>query len=183
MKTSLCVVVIWFVFFIVGLSSVQCQTQEFEGYTIVRTVTGPQVCLGRWVPPRDVSMSGVCEGQMVAVGQLSAISARQSVDRLDQLLLALSSIDQKLAVNNDQINRLIEATVNTQASIDQQVRQVSEFLRETITERFDGLPKEILANDVFRKELNKLKEDILKEVEKHYPTKPAPSPRPTPSPR
>ncbi len=183
MKILIGVTTIWFVFFVVGLSSVRCQTQEFEGYTIVRTVTGPQVCLGRWVPPRDVSMSGVCEGQMVPVAQLSAISARQGVDRLDQLLVALTSIDQKLAVNNDQINRLIEATVNTQASIDQQVRQVSEFLRDTITKRFDALPGEILANDVFREELNRLKEDILKEVEKRYPPKSTPSPKPTPSPR
>ncbi len=177
MKILIGVTTIWFVFFIVGLSSVQCQTQEIEGYTIVRTVTGPQVCLGRWVPPRDVGLSGVCEGQLVAVAQLSAISARQSTEKLDQLLLSLASIDQKLAVNNDQMNRLIEATVGTQTSIDQQVRQVSELLRETITKRFDALPKEILANDVFREELNKLKEDILKEVEKRYPIKPKPSPR------
>jgi hypothetical protein len=37
--------------------------------------------------------------------------------------------------------------VNTQTSIDRQVGQVSELLRETITKRFDALPKEILAKD------------------------------------
>jgi len=177
MKTLICITTIWLVFFIVGASSVQSQTQVVEGYTFIRGGTGPQVCLGRWVPPKDVALPGVCEGQVVGVDQLTAISTRLSADRLDQLLLALTSIDQKLAVNNDQIKRLIEATVNTQTSIDQQVRQVSEFLRETITKRFDALPEEILANDLFKEELTKLKEDILKEVEKHYSTRSTPSTR------
>jgi hypothetical protein len=177
MKTLICITTIWLVFFIVGASSVQSQTQVVEGYTFIRGGTGPQVCLGRWVPPKDVALPGVCEGQVVGVDQLTAISTRLSADRLDQLLLALTSIDQKLAVNNDQLKRLIEATVNTQTSIDQQVRQVSEFLRETITKRFDALPEEILANDLFKEELTKLKEDILKEVEKHYSTRSTPSTR------
>lgn len=177
MKTLICITTIWLVFFIVGASSVQSQTQVVEGYTFIRGGTGPQVCLGRWIPPKDVALPGVCEGQVVGVDQLTAISTRLSADRLDQLLLALTSIDQKLAVNNDQIKRLIEATVNTQTSIDQQVRQVSEFLRETITKRFDALPEEILSNDLFKEEITKLKEDILKEVEKHYSTRPTTSTR------
>jgi hypothetical protein len=82
-----------------------------------------------------------------------------------------------LAVNNYQIKRLIEATVNTQTSIDQQVGQVSELLHDAITKRFDALPEEILANDLFKEELTKLKEDILKEVEKHYSKQPKPSTR------
>ncbi|HET6516510.1 MAG TPA: histidine kinase, partial [Thermodesulfovibrionales bacterium] len=49
-----------------GLSAaVESQTQEFEGYTIIRTVAGPQVCLGNWVQPQDVALSGHCDGQMV----------------------------------------------------------------------------------------------------------------------
>jgi hypothetical protein len=108
----------------------------------------------------------------VDVAQFTAISARQSADRLDQLLSTLTSVDQKLAVNNDQINRLIDATVNTQISIDQQARQVGELLKETIAKRFDALPEQILANDAFREELAKLKEDILREVEKQYLKRP-----------
>ena len=177
MKTLICITTIWLVFFIVGAPSVQSQTQVVEGYTFIRGGTGPQVCLGRWIPPKDVALPGVCEGQVVGVDQLTAISTRLSADRLDQLLLTLTSIDQKLSVNNDQLKRLIEATVNTQTSIDQQVRQVSEFLRETITKRFDALPEEILSNDLFKEEITKLKEDILKEVEKHYSTRPPPSTR------
>ncbi len=172
MKTLICVTTIWLVFFIVGASSVQSQTQVFGGYTFIRGGTGTSVCLGRWVPSRDVALPGVCEGQMVDVDQLAAVSAKLSVDRLDQLLIALTSIDQKLDVNNYQIQRLIEVTVETKTSIDQQVRQVSELLRDAIIERFDvlfdALPGEILSNDLFKEELIKLKEDILKEVEKHY---------------
>lgn len=175
MKTLICVATIWLVFFIVGASAVQSQTQMVEGYTFIRGERGLQVCLGRWVPPRDVAFPGVCDGQVVDVSQLTAISARLSADRLDQMLLALAAIDQKLAANNDQVKQLIEATVNTQTSIDQQVRQFSDLLRETITKRFDALPEEILANDLFKEELTKLKEDILKEVEKQYSRRPAPS--------
>lgn len=175
MKTLICVTTMWLVFFIAGASSVQSQTQVVEGYTFMMGQSGLQVCLGRWVPPRDVALPGVCEGQVVGVDQLSAISSRLSADRLDQVKRALDSIDQKLAVNNDQLKQLIEATVDTQTSIDQQVRQVSELLRETIIERFDALPEELLANDLFKEELIKLKEDILKEVEKHYSKWPTPS--------
>lgn len=175
MKKLICVTAIWLVFFIAGTSPVQSQTQVVEGYTFMSGDRGPQVCLGRWVPPRDVALPGVCDGQVVDVAQLTAISARLSADRLDQLLLALAAIDQKLAVNNDQVKQLIEATVNTQTSIDQQVKQVSELLSETITKRFDALPEEILANNLFREEITKLKEDILREVEKHYSKQPTPS--------
>jgi hypothetical protein len=97
-----------------------------------------------------------------------------SADRLDQVILLLGSIDQKLAVTTDQVSRLLESTARTQASLDQQVSQTGELLRETITRRFDTLPEEILASDQFREELTRLKEDILKEVEKRYPAKPAP---------
>jgi hypothetical protein len=45
------------------------------------------------------------------------------------------------------------------------------MLREMITRRFDALPGEILANDQFKEEITKLKEDILKEVEKRYPAR------------
>ncbi|HET6516045.1 MAG TPA: hypothetical protein VFG09_12855, partial [Thermodesulfovibrionales bacterium] len=65
MKTLVFVMMTSLVLFTVGLSSVESQTQEFEGYTIIRTVAGPQVCLGNWVQPQDVALSGHCDGQMV----------------------------------------------------------------------------------------------------------------------
>ncbi|OGW38752.1 MAG: hypothetical protein A2Y97_05880 [Nitrospirae bacterium RBG_13_39_12] len=180
MKTLICVITICLVFFVVGASSVQSQTQVFQGYTFVRGGTGTNICLGTWVPSRDISLPGVCEGQMVDVDQLAAISTKQSADRLEQMLFALSSIDQKLSFNNDQIQKLIEVTVDTKTSIDQQVSQVSELLSEAIIERFDVLPEEILSNDKFKKEIVKLKEDILKEVEKHYLKRPSPQRETTP---
>ena len=174
MKTFICVTTILLGVFVVGASSVRSQTQVVEGYTFVRGATGPLVCLGRWVPSRDVALPGVCEGQEVDVAQLTAISARLSADRLDQVLIALASIDQRLALSNDQFRLLIEATVNTQTSIDRQVGQVNELVREAIARRFDALPEELLANELFKEELSKLKEDILREVEKLYSTRPAP---------
>ena len=175
MKTLTYITTICLVFFILGASSVQSQTQELEGYTFMRGGMGPQVCLGRWVPSQDIALPGVCEGQVVGLDQLTAISTRLSADTLDQLLLVLTSVDQKLSVNNNQVKRLIEATVNTQALINQQARQISDFLHETITKRFDELPEEILSNDLFKEEITKLREDILKEVEKYYSKKSTPS--------
>jgi len=172
MKTLICVAATWLVFSSVGASPAMSQSQVIEGYTFLRGALGPQVCLGRWIPPRDVASPGYCDGQLVDVSQLTAVSARVSADRLDQILLALTSIDQKLALNNDQIKQLIETTTDTQASIDQQVIQVSEILSDTITKRFEALPEDILSNDLFRNELTKLKEDILREVEKHYSKRP-----------
>jgi hypothetical protein len=168
-KKVICVIAMWFAFIILGVSSARSQTQEVEGYTIIRGGTGSIVCLGRWVPPAEVGKPGVCEGQLADVSQLTAISTKRSADRLDQLLQVLDSIDQKLTENNVQIERLIEATVRTQAAIDQQVGQVGELMHNTISSRVDALSRRVLANDTFKKELEKLKEDILSDVRRHYP--------------
>jgi hypothetical protein len=176
MKTLICVLTIGIVFFIMGASSVQSQTQVVEGYTLLRGSSGTVVCLGRWIPSRDLALPGTCEGQVVDLSQLAAVSSRLTADRLEQILFALATLDQKLAINNDQLKQLIETNVKTQNSINEQVRQVNDLLREAITTRFDILPEEMLDNKFFRKELEKLKEDILKEVEKHYTKKTAPAP-------
>jgi len=165
---------VWIVLCIVGTLPVRSLAQSSEGYTFLSGTSGAQVCMGTWVPSRDVALPGVCQGFLVDVAQFTAISARQSADKLDQMLSALTAIDQKLAVNNEEINRLIDATVNTQVTVDQQARQIGEFLKETITTKFDALPEALLSNDAFREELAKLKEEILKEVEKHYLKQPEP---------
>ena len=170
MKTSVCLAAVCLVL-LSGLST--ARAQEGEGYTFLSGNFGPQICLGKWVPSKDVALPGTCEGQLMGLPQLTAISTRQAVDRLDQLLTALGSIDQKLAVSNDQMDQLIEATVNTQSLMDEQIRQVNDFLSEAISRRFDELPAEILKNDKFREELSKLKQDILKEVDKYYSKRPA----------
>jgi hypothetical protein len=175
MKTSVCVLIMVLVFFTTGVTSVQSQTQMLDGYTLIRGSSGTVVCLGRWIPSKDVALPGTCEGQVVDIAQLSAISSRLTADRLDQILFALSSLDQKLALSNDQLRQLIEVTNKTQTSIDEQVSQVSDLLREEINTRFNALPESMLASDLFKKEIEKLKEDILKEVEKHYLKRPTPS--------
>jgi hypothetical protein len=159
-----------------GASSAQSQTQMLDGYTLIRGASGTHVCLGRWVPPKDVALPGTCDGQIVDIAQLSAVSSRLTADRLEQILFAIAALDQKLAINNDQLKQLIETNIKTQTSIDQQVSQVSDLLREAINTRFETLPEEIMTKDSFRKEIEKLREDILKEVENHYTKKPAPAP-------
>ena len=168
MKRIISITAFCFAFIFVGASSVQSQPQEFGGYTFIKGSTGSIVCLGRWVPPTDVGKPGVCEGQMADVTHLTAVSAKATADKLDNLLLVLTFIDQKLADNNSQIERLIEATTKTQTSIDQQAEQVGELLRDAISARFDALARRVLATDTFRKELEKLKADILTDVKKHY---------------
>jgi hypothetical protein len=166
---------IWMAVLIVAVLPVRAEAQMAEGYTFITGQGGTQVCIGRWVPSKDVALPGFCEGQLVDVAQFTAISSRLSSDRLDQMLFALGSIDEKLAVNNEQISQLIKAMVNTQESIDDQGRQVGDLLQETIGKRLDSLPDEILANSAFRAELAKFRADILKEVEKLYQKRPAPS--------
>jgi uncharacterized protein YPO0396 len=170
MKKLIGCAAIWLAFFIVGSSS-QCQAQQAEGYTFIRGPMGPQVCLGRYAPPTADAVSGVCQGQVLDLVQFNAVSTKSSADRLDLAVQVLEAIDNKLAVNNDKVERLIEATVATQASFQKQNRGLS----ETIEKRFDAIPEELLANDLFKQELIKLKADILKEVDKRYQPRMAPA--------
>jgi len=171
MKTVSHVTAIGLALFILSATPAQSQ----EDYTFFANAWGPQICLGSWTPPSESNPYGVCDGQMIGIPQLTAISAKQTVDRLDQLLAAFASVDEKLDINNKQVSMLIEATYDTQTSINQQVKQVSEFLRETINQRLDAIPSEIVSNKAFLRELIKLREDILQEVEKRYPAAQTPS--------
>ena len=58
--------------------------QSQEDYTFFANAWGPQICLGSWTPPSDANPYGVCNGQIMGVPQLTAISAKQTVDRLDR---------------------------------------------------------------------------------------------------
>jgi hypothetical protein len=174
MKKWICLSLVCLGIFVAGASPVHSQTQGATGYTFLRGSLGPQVCVGQWVPSSDAAVPGTCEGQLMGVAQFTAVSSEQSADRLDQMLVSLASIDQKLAVSNDQMERLIDATVNTQKSINDQVRSVSNMLHETISRRFDELPAEMLASEEFKKEISKLKEEILGDVERLYPPQPTP---------
>ncbi|MDP2156190.1 MAG: hypothetical protein Q8K68_00595 [Nitrospirota bacterium] len=170
MKRLIYITALLLAYIFVYVSSVHAQTQEIGGYTVMRAGSGSIICVGRWVPSREPGRPGVCEGQMVDPSQLTAISAKQTADKLDQLLTVLESIDQKLTDNSAQIERLIEATVNTQTAINQQVEQAGELMHDTISSRVDALSKRVLANETFKKELEKLKQDILSDLKKRYPT-------------
>ncbi len=173
MKT-LTIGIVCLICFVGGVSS--ARGQEGEGYTFFSNEYGPQICIGTWVPSKDIALPGTCQGQVMPLYQLNAISGRQTVERLDKLLLSLDAIDQKLSVGNDQMNSLIETTVNTQTLLEQYSQLVSDSLSEAIDRRFDELPKEIMDNELFKQDLDKLKTDILKEVEKHY-SKPLAAPK------
>ena len=173
MKIFIAVIAAIISFFMADPSSAQTRfyrgDQSFEGYTMLGAPSGQQVCLGRWVPSTDVALPGTCEGRLIDVAQFTAISARMSADKLDQLISILESIDQKMAVSNEQLGRLLETAIKTQTSMDQQVGQNEEILLATIMERFEGLSQELLTNEKFRQEITRLKEEILKDVEKRYP--------------
>jgi hypothetical protein len=167
MKTLRYATVIWLSFFIASASSAWSQE-----YTFVANAFGQQVCIGRWIPSTVAAQGGVCEGEMIGVPQLTAISARQSIDRLDQLLTVLSSIGEKIDVSNDQLSLLIEVMANAQLAA-----QNNEVLRRAITQRFAALSLKLTDNETFKEEISSLKKDILKEVEKRYPTSPEASTR------
>ena len=169
MKKLICLAASVFLFFSMG-SPVWSQAQE-AGYSFLRGPMGPQVCIGKWVPPTADDVSGTCQGQVIDLVQFNAVSSRQSADRLDQAIGVLESIDARLAANNDKMDQLIEVAAATEAPAAKQDSELS----ETIARRFDAMPAELLANDLFKQEIAKLKEDILKEVAKRYQPLPAPA--------
>jgi hypothetical protein len=177
MKKMICLVAVCLGFLMMWALPADSQTRVLGGYTFVGGGRGPQVCLGTWLPSGNVAAPGTCDGQLMDVAQLTAVSTGQSADRLGQILVSLDSIDQRLADSNDQLRRLIDATVNTQNSINEQVRSVSEVLHETINRRFDELPAEMLASKEFREEITKIKEEILGDVERLYQPRSAPAPQ------
>jgi len=173
MEKLFCITIAGMILLIMG-PSIQSHAQEMASYTFLRGPMGPQVCIGRYSPPTPDNVSGVCDGQVMDVVQFNASSTRQSADRLDQTVQALSSIDDRLAQTNAKMDRLIEITAAAQASTDRRERDLDD-LSDSIEKRFETIPDELLANAAFRNELAKLKEDILKEVEKRYQPKQAPA--------
>ena len=169
MKKNISLVAICLGFLVIGASPAVSQTRVVGGYTFVGGGRGPQVCLGQWIPSEDISAPGTCRGQLVDVSQLTALSAGQSADRLAQVLVSLDSIDQRLADSNEQLRRLIDATINTRDSIDRQVKNTNEILHEIIMRRFDELPAEMFESEEFKEEITRLKEEILSDIEKLYP--------------
>lgn len=162
MKSLLCCTALFSMLFIGDVSRALSQTQTVEGFTFIETQAGPKICLGRWIPPTDVALPGRCEGQIIDASQLTAVSSGLTSGKLDQLLNVLTSIDQRLAVNNDQVRRIVE----TAAAAGQSGRS-SVALSDAINKRFDSVPEDIKADDRFREELARLREDILRVVERY----------------
>ncbi len=171
MKKFLFINAICLALFIAGSTS-QSEAQQSTGYTFLRGPMGPQVCVGRYTPPTPDAVSGVCEGQVLDLGQFNAISSRQSSERLDQVIQVLLAIDNKLAQNNERMDRLIETNASAQAMANRQDRELGE-LRDAIERRFESMPEELQSEEAFKREIGKLKDDILKEVEKRYQPRPA----------
>ncbi|HMK55590.1 MAG TPA: hypothetical protein VK448_03010 [Dissulfurispiraceae bacterium] len=138
--------------------------QEDVAYTFLSGPAGPRVCLGTWQPSGDPALPGNCYGRLMDLNQFSASSARLGAERLSSVIDLLFSIDQRLSINNEQMQSLLLAVGNLQRAADKQASQ-NGGLNEAINRRFNALPQEILANDAFRREISRLREDILKDVD------------------
>ena len=78
-----------------------------------------------------------------------------------------------MSENSKQLETLIQVTENTKTSIDTQVAQVGEILRESISLRFDTLLVQLINDDLFKEELIRLKEEILAEIDSVYFAEPS----------
>jgi hypothetical protein len=134
-----------------------------EGYSFLSGTNGPLVCIGQYRPPSSSNVTGFCDGQLLTVGQFSAVAARQSADRLDRIAAVLEAIDEKLSANNQQLQLLTEVSADARTDA---VRTEIELLNNAIAQRFESVPEEVMADSRFREELDRLKADIMIEVEK-----------------
>jgi|WetSurMetagenome_2_1015567.scaffolds.fasta_scaffold00023_86 hypothetical protein len=141
----------------------RARAQEQEGYTFFSGVRGLEVCVGQYTAPSSADVTGYCRGQTLGLQQFSAVTARQSADRLDRIASTLEAIDRKLSANNEQLQLLTEVTANTQTNA---AKSEIALLSDAIAQRFESIPEELISNSEFREELDKLKADIMAEVEK-----------------
>ena len=140
--------------------------QEPEGYSFFSGISGTQVCIGQYTSPSSDNVTGVCQGQMLGLDQFSAVAARQSADRLERIAAVLETIDEKLSANNRQLQLLTE--VSADARMDA-LRKEIDILNNAISQRFEAIPEDVIANSRFREELDRLRADIMAEVEKRLP--------------
>ncbi len=170
MKKFFCIAALCTISIMTGQAN-RSEAQDAAGYTFIRGPMGPQVCVGMYTPPTADSVSGFCDGQVLDLMQFNAASTKLSADRLDQAVQVLVDIDNRLVQSNDKMDRLLEASVSARASSEKQGRDLAE-MSDAIERRFQTVPEELLANDSFKQELARLKEDILREVESRYQPRP-----------
>jgi hypothetical protein len=130
------------------------QIQNYDGVAIVPSSYGDLICLGNWNGD-----AGRCEGAAVSSGALAAISASKSADKLEQIRLLLETMNKGLSANT-------QALLNMQKSPILQSLPAKDSLSEAIMTRFDAIPPGILAVDSVKQEIEKLKEDILQELDR-----------------
>ena len=90
-------------------------------------------------------------------------------NRLDTLNNNLSTLIKLLQDSNSNTSSTITKLTETSTQLRQQNEQANELLQNLIIERFKSLPADLLVNPLFKSEIDKLKNDILKEVEKRKP--------------
>ena len=137
--------------------------QNYEGMVILPSTYGDLLCLGVW--NSDLKR---CDGPAVSSGALAAISAAKSVDKLEQIRLLLDKMNNGLSANT-------QALLSIQKSVDLQSRPVKESIKQAIAARFNAIPSGILTDDSVRNEIERLKKDILLEVDQSGPKSPGSS--------
>jgi hypothetical protein len=91
-------------------------------------------------------------------------------NRIDTLIDAQNST--KTAIDNlkqdltSKIGEMVASNKATQDLIQQQIKQNNQLLFETLQKRLNSVPADLLTNQAFKDELEKLKKDILDEVSK-----------------
>ncbi|NKE73243.1 hypothetical protein [Candidatus Manganitrophus noduliformans] len=134
--------------------------QQYDGNIILPSTFEDLICLGNWNAELER-----CEGSAVSSGALAAISAAKSADRLEQIRLLLNSINNKLSENT-------QALIDLRNAFDLQGAPTTQSLREAIITRFEAVPSGILTEDSVKEELDRLRNDILGEVERRNLTPP-----------
>ena len=153
--------------FTVCATSVRSHAQtitNFEGVDVVQGLYGSSICLGKMRGPQ-------CSGPMVPSDAAAAIYARGINANLEQIRLALLELK---TGTNDRLGQLADATNKTHRLMEQQFQQSNELLHETIVKLFDALPAKLLTDPLVKQEVQKLREDILKEVDRRIPKPPTP---------
>lgn len=122
---------------------------------------GDTICLNNWVPPQSGntignSSPGVCNGVEISALALTAISSKNSSDKLEQIRVLLEQL-------NNNLTKVVSENRRLNKDHD---RRENVALRELIDEKFDALPVEVVANKQIKEILNKLRQDLLESIKK-----------------
>ncbi len=90
------------------------------------------------------------------------ITTARAADSLSNIAVILTDSKSYLSKINSQAEAIAKQTKETQDTLKNMVEIFNKDLRKSISERFDNLPQELVASPA----ITKLKEDILKEVDK-----------------